>query len=1110
MTTQPVVTAQDAFGNRDVHFSEIISLTEASAGTLSGTRDVAAIAGVASFGDLVYTATADQQSFVLTADDQSGLGSDLPTVNANAVLSDVVATALLFSVQPAPLTLEHGATTALTTVPVVTAVDANLVTDTGYATSITLSEVNGAGTAALTAVGDQDGSGATVTLAPSSGQATFTGMSVTYTPVATAAETFNLRATSGALTPANSSQLTSSDTTPPTVASVSVPANASYGLGQTLNFTVNTSEPILVNTGGGTPRIALTIGSTLRWAGYVSGSGSTALVFRYTVQAGDADADGIAIGTLDANGGTMRDGAGNDLVPTLNAVGNTTAVLVNTTNPSVSILNAPAIVNANTPFNVTFAFSADVTGFAVGDISVANGAASNFVVSNASTYTADITPSGAGDITIAIAANVAQDGSGNGNTAAVPSIVVYDANAPTLASAIPADDATAVAVGADIVLTFSENIQAGAGNITISDGAGDTRTIPVGDPQITIAGATLTINPSADLRELTGYHLQIAATAVRDAAGNAYVGISDTTTLNFTTADTTAPLLVSSNPADNATAVPLASNIVLTFSENVQAGTGSIVISDGAGDTRSIPVGDAQITIAGNVVTIDPATDLNQSTGYNVQIAATAFLDGAGNAYAGIATTTELNFATLDTAAPTATFSPADEATDVAVDATITITFNEAIRRTDDVALTDANVDALITLKDTDANGANIAFDATIAGNVISVRPAVDLDAAQQVFVALGADVEDMSDNAFAGGDATFAVVITLDTPATAFAETEAAVRDIVRDDMMRSLQSSLTSSRRMISEARNRLIAYDQGQRTVGPVVTPLRFDGVARADLLNASTRGTASASALRDDGAAGRFFFGDFDIHYDLVTYDATATLSARMAWERIVADGTLVGYFIGTDLSESNVNGTLAGDQTRLGLSAGGYVAQRLADQLYMDAYVAVGLGQSALDLDNGTLALRSTYQSETVMAGAALAGTYQFDTHEFRPELSFNYARAAIGAVTFTGQAYGLVDDTLGLNAGAVTFANLTLRPEVIYTLAQGGFANTSATLSFSPRLICERMIASRRSESCGSGGEVGYTALSRDGMQAIGFRFAADRVGSMRRSTAVFGVEMQF
>jgi hypothetical protein len=71
------------------------------------------------------------------------------------------------------------------------------------------------------------------------------------------------------------------------------------------------SEAVVVT---GTPRIALTIGSTTRYANYVSGSGTALLLFRYTVATdpNDIDADGIvATSPIDLNGGTMADAATN-------------------------------------------------------------------------------------------------------------------------------------------------------------------------------------------------------------------------------------------------------------------------------------------------------------------------------------------------------------------------------------------------------------------------------------------------------------------------------------------------------------------------------------------------------------------------------------------------------------------------------------------------------------------------------------------------------------------------------------------------------------------------------------------------------------------------------
>src|SRR5262249_60861845 len=98
------------------------------------------------------------------------------------------------------------------------------------------------------------------------------------------------------------------DNTAPTISSATGPANGTYGVGQNLNFTVTFSENVTVNTSGGTPTIGLTIGSTTRSASYVSGSGTTALVFRYTVVSGGNDSDGIASASpITLNGGTITE-----------------------------------------------------------------------------------------------------------------------------------------------------------------------------------------------------------------------------------------------------------------------------------------------------------------------------------------------------------------------------------------------------------------------------------------------------------------------------------------------------------------------------------------------------------------------------------------------------------------------------------------------------------------------------------------------------------------------------------------------------------------------------------------------------------------------------------
>ena len=110
--------------------------------------------------------------------------------------------------------------------------------------------------------------------------------------------------------------------------------------------------------------------------------------------------------------------------------------------------------------------------------------------------------------------------------------------------------------------------------------------------------------------------------------------------------DTEAPTLASSSPVDDAIDVLVADDIVLTFDETVTANSGNITITDGT-DTRVIDVTDAtQVEVDGEVVTINPLADLNPDTTYNVQVDADAFVDTAGNGFAGISDAEELNFDT--------------------------------------------------------------------------------------------------------------------------------------------------------------------------------------------------------------------------------------------------------------------------------------------------------------------------------------------------------------------------------------------------------------------------------------------------------------------------------
>ncbi len=79
-----------------------------------------------------------------------------------------------------------------------------------------------------------------------------------------------------------------------------------HELGQQIEFTAIFTHAVDVS---GTPQVALGIGSVTRQANYASGSGTTTLLFRYTVVAGDSDSDGVTVArtALTLNGGSIND-----------------------------------------------------------------------------------------------------------------------------------------------------------------------------------------------------------------------------------------------------------------------------------------------------------------------------------------------------------------------------------------------------------------------------------------------------------------------------------------------------------------------------------------------------------------------------------------------------------------------------------------------------------------------------------------------------------------------------------------------------------------------------------------------------------------------------------
>ncbi|MDX1816102.1 MAG: hypothetical protein R3180_00175 [Marinobacter sp.] len=128
--------------------------------------------------------------------------------------------------------------------------------------------------------------------------------------------------------------LTVSEEVSSAITSISVPIAGTYIAGENLDFTVNWPELVDVT---GTPGLNINVGGA-RQANYVSGSGTSALLFRYTVQPGD-NAASISVTSLTLNGGSIVDQAStpNAAVLTLNGVGDTSGIAVDTLAPAISL-----------------------------------------------------------------------------------------------------------------------------------------------------------------------------------------------------------------------------------------------------------------------------------------------------------------------------------------------------------------------------------------------------------------------------------------------------------------------------------------------------------------------------------------------------------------------------------------------------------------------------------------------------------------------------------------------------------------------------------------------------------------------------------------------------
>jgi hypothetical protein len=184
------------------------------------------------------------------------------------------------------------------------------------------------------------------------------------------------------------------------------------------------------------------------------------------------------------------------------------------------------------------AFMSENGGTAIGTVSrTANDVSGEVIVTLSSNDTTEATvpatvtiPSGVRSATFAITAvddllfdrtqSVVISASATSYITGTAIIKVTDDEGPDATSLFPADNATDVFFRTNLLVDFSTNVKKGSGRVHIIETSTGVlgETIDINSANVTISGSTVTINPSADLKLETNYHVLFDDGAILDTS----------------------------------------------------------------------------------------------------------------------------------------------------------------------------------------------------------------------------------------------------------------------------------------------------------------------------------------------------------------------------------------------------------------------------------------------------------------------------------------------------------------------------------------------------------------------------------------------------------------
>jgi methionine-rich copper-binding protein CopC len=195
---------------------------------------------------------------------------------------------------------------------------------------------------------------------------------------------------------------------------------------------------------------------------------------------------------------------------------------------------------------------------------------------------------------------------------------------PTVIARSPASGATNVEPAANIMATFSEDMNPAtinAASVTLSGPSGVAAAI-----SYNAANRTVTINPNADLSPSSSYTVQLSS-AITDLFGNPLAPVSWSFTTAAPAPDATPPTVIAIGPSEAAANVAATTAISATFSEPINSATltgASFTLTSGSSAVAATISYDS----ATRVGTLQPHAPLTAGATYTARISGVRDLAG--------------------------------------------------------------------------------------------------------------------------------------------------------------------------------------------------------------------------------------------------------------------------------------------------------------------------------------------------------------------------------------------------------------------------------------------------------------------------------------------------